>query len=101
MNRSWSTYSEVPSVVFDPVNLGRTIPVALVTGLVLFMINQLDVVIRDPGSLAAWVKTGLCFVVPFCVSNVGVLTASRTEGPRRGRDAASTIGDSKGVDSDQ
>ncbi|MGD2101437.1 MAG: nitrate/nitrite transporter NrtS [Acidimicrobiia bacterium] len=68
---------ETLSIVFDPVNLSRTVPIALVTGLVLFAINQLGVVWHDPGSVSAWIKSGLCFVVPFCVSNLGVLSTSR------------------------
>ena len=79
MKPSWSSYSQVPSVVFHRVNLGRTIPTALVTGLILFLINQLQPVLRDPGSVPTWIRSGLCFVVPFCVSNVGVLMASRAE----------------------
>jgi len=79
MKPSWSSYSEVPSVVFHRVNLSRTVPTAIVTGLVLLLINQLEPLLRDPGSMATWVRSGLCFVVPFCVSNVGVLMVSRTE----------------------
>lgn len=79
MKPSWSYYSQVPSVVFHRVNLGRTVPTAIVTGLILFFINQLEAVLRDPGSVSTWVKSGFCFVVPFCVSNVGVLLATRAE----------------------
>jgi hypothetical protein len=66
-------------VVFHRVSLGRTVPTALVTGLILFLINQLEPALRDPGSVSTWVRSGLCFVVPFCVSNVGLLMASRAE----------------------
>ena len=75
----WTSYGEIPSVVLHPLNLRRTMRIALVTGLILFAINQLDVVVRDPGSGVAWVKSALCFVVPFCVSNIGVLMGSRIE----------------------
>ncbi|MGA7270204.1 MAG: nitrate/nitrite transporter NrtS [Acidimicrobiia bacterium] len=80
----WETVAEVPSVVFHPANLRRTIPIALVTGIVLFSINQLDVIVRDPGSTMAWIKSGLTFLVPFCVSNLGILTASREQAPAFG-----------------
>lgn len=80
----WYTVREVPSVVFHPANLRRTIPIALVTGMVLFSINQLDVIVRDPGSASAWIKSGLTFLVPFCVSNLGILTASRAQSPASG-----------------
>lgn len=79
MKPSWSTYSQVPSVVFHRSNLGRTVPIAFVTGLILFLINQIGPALRDPGSVAVWVRSGLCFVVPFCVSNLGVVMASRAE----------------------
>lgn len=84
MKPTWSTYVQIPSVVLSRVNLTRTIPTALITGLVLFAINQLDVVLRGSVSVAVWVKSGLCFVVPFCVSNLGVLLASRTEAVKPG-----------------
>lgn len=80
MKPKWSSYVQIPSVVLSPTNLSSTIPTAMVTGLVLFAINQLDVVLRGPVSATVWVKSALCFVVPFCVSNVGVLLASRVDG---------------------
>jgi hypothetical protein len=54
--------------------------IALVVGAVLFCINQLDVVARGSATTAAWVKTGVTFLVPFCVSNAGVPVAARRKG---------------------
>ncbi len=51
--------------------------IALVVGTLLFCINQLDVVIRGDATTVVWVKTALTYVVPFVVSNLGVLTGTR------------------------
>ena len=59
-------------------HLRRTIRIALVVGSVLFAINQLDVVLRGDATAFVWFKIGLTYVVPFCVSNAGILIATRT-----------------------
>jgi len=64
-------------VVAYPPHLRKTVLIALAVGTVLFCINQLDVVLRGDASTAVWVKTGVTYLVPFCVSNAGVLVASR------------------------
>lgn len=51
--------------------------IALVVGTLLFCINQLDVVIRGDATTVVWLKTALTYVVPFVVSNLGVLTGTR------------------------
>ena len=58
-------------------HLRQTIRIALVVGTVLFVINQLDVVIRGAATPVVWLKIALTYVVPFCVSNLGILIASR------------------------
>jgi hypothetical protein len=65
----------------DPANLRRTIPIALVVGIVLTLINQLDVLVAGRATALTAVKIGLNFCVPFVVSNAGLLTGirSRTE----------------------
>ena len=59
-------------------NLRRTCAIALAVGCVLTAINQGDVLIE--GHATAWTggKIVLNFLVPFVVSNLGVLSASRT-----------------------
>lgn len=59
-------------------NLRRTIRIALVVGCVLTAINQLDVILRGDATALTGVKAGLNFVVPFIVSNLGVIAATRT-----------------------
>jgi len=59
-------------------NLRRTSRIALVVGTVLTLINQADVIARGHATNLTWVKVGMNFVVPFVVSNLGVLAASKT-----------------------
>ena len=79
---TWSTPREAARVVLHRPHLKSTIRVALVVGTVLFAINQLDVVLRGDATTVTWIKAAVTYVVPFCVSNFGVLVASRrTEAP--------------------
>jgi hypothetical protein len=55
-------------------HLRRTARIALVVGVVLTAINQLDVILRGDATATTWVKCGLNFVVPFIVSNLGLLS---------------------------
>jgi hypothetical protein len=58
-------------------NLRRTITIALVVGIVLTLINQGSVIAGGHATAATWVRCGLNFVVPFLVSNAGLLSARR------------------------
>jgi hypothetical protein len=55
-------------------HLRKTIPIALVVGIVLTAINQLDVILGGDATAGTWVKSGMNFVVPFIVSNLGLLS---------------------------
>jgi len=59
-------------------NLRRTVRIALVVGCVLTVINQIDVFVRGDATALTGVKGGLNFLVPFIVSNLGVIAATRT-----------------------
>lgn len=61
-------------------HLRKTAFIALLVGTVLFVINQLDVVLRGDADTGVWVKSAVTYVVPFCVSNVGVLVGARRPG---------------------
>ena len=74
---TWSTWREALSVVAYRRHLRATIRIALIVGTVLFCINQLDVVLSGDATAVTWVKSGVTYLVPFVVSNVGVLTATR------------------------
>jgi hypothetical protein len=59
-------------------HLRRTARIALVVGIVLTAINQLDVIVGGDASTTTWIKCGLNFVVPFVVSNLGLLSGRAT-----------------------
>lgn len=81
---TWSTWREAVRVVAYRPHRVRTVRIALIVGTLLFAINQLDVVVRGQATTWLWFKVGLTFVVPFCVSNLGILVA--TSERRRERD---------------
>ncbi len=56
-------------------NLRRTVRIALVVGLLLTLINQGAVIASGHASAATWLRCFLNFVVPFLVSNAGLLSS--------------------------
>jgi hypothetical protein len=58
-------------------NLRRTVPIALIVGVILTAINQSGVIAAGHATTATWVRCGLNFVVPFVVSNAGLLSGRR------------------------
>lgn len=74
---TWSTWREALGVVCHRPHLRRTILITVVVGTVLFCINQLDVVLRGDATAAVWAKSAVTYLVPFAVSNAGVLVGSR------------------------
>lgn len=75
----------VGEVVLYPPYLRRTLTIALVVGLIISLVNQGDVILAGNASAETWLKTGLNFLIPFVVSNLGLLAghpvarAGRTE----------------------
>jgi hypothetical protein len=72
---SWSTPREAVKVFTH--HIGKTMRVALLVGTILFVINQLDVVLRGQATASVWIKGGITYLVPFVVSNVGLLLGTR------------------------
>ena len=64
-------------VVLLPVHLKRSAATALIVGTILFAINQLNVVIDGQATAVTWIKTGVTYLVPFAVVNLGILIATR------------------------
>lgn len=54
-------------------HLRRTARIAFVVGVLLTVINQADVILSGKASAATAVRCALNFVVPFVVSNLGLL----------------------------
>ncbi len=78
---TWRHWREMPRVCLSRRSLRATLTVAAVVGSVLFVINQLDVVVSGHATGRVWLKAGLTYLVPFCVANYGLLVGAR----RRGR----------------
>ena len=74
---AWTKWHEVFKVIAYPPYLTKTFRIALIFGSILFAINHLDEVLSGRATSAVWIKGALTFLVPFCVSNLGVLVASR------------------------
>jgi hypothetical protein len=74
---TWWGWRDALAVVARPIYLKRTLATALAVGTVLFAINQLNVVLDGQATAVVWVKTGVTYLVPFVVSNIGVLIATR------------------------
>jgi hypothetical protein len=72
----WSRWREVPAVVCHVPYLRRTLGIAGVVGTVLFAINHLDEVLEGHATARIWAKIALTYLVPFCVSNYGLLVGS-------------------------
>ena len=58
-------------------NLTRTVRIALVVGVLLTAINQGAVLLGGHPTLATWIRCGLNFLVPFLVSNAGLVSGRR------------------------
>lgn len=80
--RTWSRAGEIPGVCLERRNLARCIGVAALVGSILFLINQADVVLGGHATAATWLKVGLSYLVPFFVSNYGIVVGSRRREPR-------------------
>jgi hypothetical protein len=66
------------AVVTHPKHLTRTVTVALSVGTVFFVMNQLPVVLAGSATPLTWLKVALTYLTPFCMSNFGILTATRS-----------------------
>ncbi|MBI3647565.1 MAG: nitrate/nitrite transporter NrtS [Actinobacteria bacterium] len=49
---------------------------AAVVGTLLSLINQGGVILGGDATVATWIRVGLNYVVPFCVSSLGFLSAT-------------------------
>jgi hypothetical protein len=77
----WSSWREIPRVVFYRPHLQRTVAIALLVGTILLAINQLDVILSGRATTRTFLKSGLTYLVPFCVSNWGLLVGRRRPPP--------------------
>jgi hypothetical protein len=73
---TWSTWAEALGVIRAPANLKRSVTIALVIGTLFVAMNQLEVILSGQATLIVWLKAGLTYVTPLCVSNLGILSAT-------------------------
>lgn len=60
-------------IVLHPPHLRRTVTIAAIVGTILTVINQGDVLVAGDATVSTWIKAALNYVVPFVVSNLGLL----------------------------
>ena len=73
----WWTPRGAVRLMFHRNTLRRTTRIALVVGTLLSLINQGGVIFGGHATVSTWVRVGANYVVPFCVSSVGFLTATK------------------------
>ncbi len=66
-----------------PAHLRRTTRIALVVGLLLTTINQGSVIVGGDATTLTWVRCGANFLIPFVVSNLGLLSGRAANAPSR------------------
>ena len=76
---SWLSVRDAVSYCARPERLRRTASIALVVGLILTAINQLQVILDGHLTVATWLRCGANFLIPFVVSNLGLLTGARPD----------------------
>jgi hypothetical protein len=73
----WRTAGEAVVVLRQPVVLRRTVRIALLVGTILSAINQGGVILGGHATLVLWLRVVANYLIPFGVSNAGVLSATR------------------------
>lgn len=74
---TWRTPTEALRVACRRATLRRTIPIALIVGTILAVVNQAEVVVAGDANLGTWARVVANYVVPLCVSTTGFLSACR------------------------
>jgi hypothetical protein len=77
----WQTWDEAFRLFLNGTTLYSCVPVAIIVGFILSTINQSDVILSGLATSTTWLKVGMNFVVPFCVSSYGFLKGCRSEKP--------------------
>ena len=76
---SWGTRREAVALWFAKTTLRKTLKIAAIVGTLLSLINQGSVIAGGDATAATWIRVGLNYLVPFCVSSVGFLSATRRQ----------------------
>jgi hypothetical protein len=63
--------------VFSRGSLSKCVPIALLVGTILSLVNQGSVVAGGDATIATWVRVFVNYLVPFCVSSAGYFSGQR------------------------
>ena len=77
--RTTARIEEALRICMRREHLRRTGRIALVVGVILTLINHADVIIGGDATTDTWVKAAGNFLVPFIVSNLGLLAGKHAE----------------------
>jgi len=69
-----SSLHEMLAYCARPSHLRRTATIALLVGLLLTVVNQLQVFLEGQVTAATWARCAANFVIPLVVSNLGLLS---------------------------
>ncbi len=73
----WTTGREAVALCFSRRALSKALMIAAVVGTLLSLINQGAVILGGDATPATWARVVANFIVPFCVSSFGYLSATR------------------------
>jgi hypothetical protein len=75
---TWRRWPEAIKLLLSGATIPTAVPVALVVGSILSVINQSNVILKGAATTLTWFQISMNFVVPFCVSSYSFLMACRT-----------------------
>lgn len=73
---TWSSWGELLDIITAPANVKRSVTIALVIGTLFVAMNQLELILSGHATFVVWLKAGLTYLTPLCVSNLGMLSAT-------------------------
>ncbi len=85
---TWTCVSEAFDVCLFPPNRKRIAAIALVVGSLLVAINQGGTLASGREDWVVWIRVALDYLIPTCVSTLGVLAGSRRNGAASRRGAS-------------
>ncbi len=65
------------ATVFARPSLSKCIPIALLVGTLLSLVNQGAIIFAGDARPATWLRVAVNYLVPFCVSSAGFLASQR------------------------
>ena len=73
---TWSGVRGAAGMMFRRSTLRKTIRIALIVGTILSTINQGYLIWGGRANYVTWIRVVANYIVPFCVSSTGFLTAT-------------------------